>query len=71
MVGFVVLAIRPYAAPKMGAAPFTGITVAASVIFSVLLDQFGLIGFEQHAASWGRVVSPILRCAGVLLVSLT
>jgi len=50
LVGFVVLAVRPYAAPKLGAASFTGITVVASVVFSVLLDQYGLLGFEQHVA---------------------
>ena len=71
LVGFVVLAVRPYAAPKMGAAPFTGITVVASVVFSVLLDQYGLVGFEQQAASWGRIIGATLMCAGVLLVSLT
>jgi len=71
LVGFVVLAVRPYAAPKLGAASFTGITVVASVVFSVLLDQYGLLGFEQHAASWGRIVGAILMCAGVLLVTLT
>lgn len=55
----------------MGAASFTGLTVTASVVFSVLLDHYGLIGFEQHAAGWGRIVGAALMCAGVLLVSLT
>ena len=69
--GFVVLIARPYAAPKLGAAPFTGLTVTASVVFSVLLDQYGLLGFEQHTAGWGRIVGAALMCAGVALVSLT
>lgn len=71
LAGFFVLIARPYAASKLGAAPFTGLTVTASVIFSVLLDHYGLLGFQLHAASWGRVVGAALMCAGVLLVSLT
>lgn len=71
LAGFVVLIARPYAATKLGAAPFTGLTVTASVVVSVLLDQYGLLGFEQHAAGWGRIIGAALMCAGVLLVSRT
>lgn len=67
----ITLVVRPYAAPKLGAAPFTGITVAASVVFSVLLDQYGLLGFEQHAAGWGQIAGAVPMCIGVLLASLT
>jgi len=41
LAGFVVLTARPYAASKLGAAPFTGLTVTASVAFSLLLDHYG------------------------------
>lgn len=71
LAGFVVLIAWPYAAQRLGAASFTGLTVTASVMFSVLLDQYGLLGFEQHTAGWGRIVGAALMCAGVLLVSLT
>ncbi len=71
LAGFVVLIARPYAASKLGAAPFTGLTVTTSVAFSVLLDHYGLLGFQQHAAGWGRIVGAVLMGAGVLLVSLT
>lgn len=50
LAGFVVLIARPYAARPLGAAAFTGLTVTASVVLSVLLDHYGLLGFEQHAA---------------------
>jgi len=71
LAGFVVLIARPYAATKLGGAPFTGLAVTASVVFSVLLDHYGLLGFEQHAAGWGRIIGAALMCGGVLLVSLT
>lgn len=71
LAGFVVLIARPYAAPQLGAAVFTGLTVTASVVFSVLLDHYGLLGFEPHAAGWGRMIGAALMCAGVALVALT
>ena len=69
--GFVVLIARPYAAPRLGAATFTGLTVTTSVVLSVLLDHYGLVGFERHAAGWGRMLGTALMCAGIALVSLT
>lgn len=71
LAGFAVFIARPYAATALGAASFTGLTVTASVVFSVLLDHYGLLGFEQHGAGWGRIVGTALMCAGVALVSLT
>lgn len=71
LAGFVVLIARPYAAPKLGAASFTGLTVTASIVFSLLLDQYGLVGFQQHATDWSRLLGAALMCVGVLLVALT
>ncbi len=68
--GFVVLIARPYTAAALGASTFTGLTVTASVVFSVVLDHYGLLGFEQHAAGWVRILGAALMCGGVLPVSL-
>lgn len=56
-------------AQKLGSALFTGASLSASLVTSVLLDQFGLIGFKQHTASPGRLVGCGLLCAGVWLVA--
>ncbi len=56
-------------AQKLGSTLFTGASLSASLITSVLLDQFGLIGFKQHSASPGRLVGCGLLCAGVWLVA--
>lgn len=56
-------------AQRMGSALFTGITLTASVITSVLLDQFGLVGMKQHAASPARLVGCGLLVAGIWLVA--
>ena len=56
-------------AQKLGSTLFTGASLSASLLTSVLLDQFGLIGFKQHSASPGRLVGCGLLCAGVWLVA--
>jgi transporter family-2 protein len=56
-------------AQKMGSALFTGLTLTASVITSVLLDQFGLVGMKQHTASPARLVGCGLLVAGIWLVA--
>ena len=41
-------------AQKMGSGLFTGATVTASLITSIFLDHFGLLGFKQHPLSVAR-----------------
>jgi bacterial/archaeal transporter family-2 protein len=56
-------------AQKMGAGIFTGCSLTASLITSVLLDQFGLVGFRQHSASPARLAGCGLLIAGIWLVA--
>jgi transporter family-2 protein len=42
-------------APRLGAGELVGLVVAGQLIFSVLLDHFGWIGFAQHSASLPRL----------------
>ena len=56
-------------AQKLGSAMFTGLSVTAAILTSVLLDQFGWLGFRQHTASPARLVGCALLIAGVWLVS--
>ena len=55
-------------AQKMGSGTFTGITLTASLITSVLLDQFGLVGFKQHTASPMRLTGAGLLIAGIWMI---
>jgi transporter family-2 protein len=55
-------------APKLGA-----VTLAAAIVFgqtlaSVLVDQFGWIGFKEQHLSPGRLVGVLLVATGVVLV---
>ena len=56
-------------AQRLGAGMFTGLSLTASLICSVLLDQFGSIGFRQHTASPARLCGCALLIAGVWLIS--
>ena len=56
-------------AQKLGSAMFTGLSITASLLTSVLLDQFGWLGFRQHTASPARMLGCALLVAGVWLVS--
>ena len=56
-------------ARKLGSAAFTAMTITFSLVASVLLDHFGLIGFEVHRANSGRLVGCVLLIVGLLLVT--
>lgn len=58
-----------YTAEKLGGAVFMGLTVTAGIITSVLLDHFGLVGFEVREAGWGRIGGAALMIGGLLLVA--
>ena len=54
---------------KLGSGLFTGLSLTAGLVTSVLLDQFGLVGLRQHTASPLRLVGCGLLIAGVWLVA--
>ncbi len=56
-------------AQRLGSGTFTGISVTAALVSSVVLDQMGWIGFRQHTASPGRLLGCALMVAGVWMVS--
>ncbi len=56
-------------AQKLGSGVFTGLTLTASLVTSVVLDQFGLIGFTQRTISPARMVGCGLMIAGAWMIS--
>jgi transporter family-2 protein len=56
-------------AQKMGSGLFTGLTITASLVTSILLDQFGLMGFRQHSASPARFAGCALMIGGLWLIA--
>ena len=59
-----------YASPSIGAASFLGIIVPVGVGASIVLDNYGWVGFAVHPASLWRILGAVLMTAGVALVAL-
>jgi bacterial/archaeal transporter family-2 protein len=69
LLGSSVLASHLFVAHQIGAGPYMGITVTAAVVVSLVLDHFGLVGFEEHPANLWRIFGAGLMIAGVGLIA--
>jgi transporter family-2 protein len=69
LMGTIYLTGNILLAPRLGAGELVGLVVAGQLIFSVLLDHFGWIGFAQHSASLPRLTGCALMVAGVFLIA--
>ena len=56
-------------AQKMGSGVFTGLSLTASLLSSVVLDHFGLMGFKTHPVSPMRAVGSGLLVCGIWLIA--
>ena len=54
---------------KIGAGPFAGLTITANILMSLVVDQFGLFGIEQHSLNIGRILGGALMTAGIILIA--
>lgn len=57
-------------APKLGAVTLIGVILAGQAIASLLVDHYGMVGFDEHPATLGRVAGIALIALGVLVVRL-
>jgi transporter family-2 protein len=55
-------------APRLGAATLVALVVAGQALASLVVDQFGWVGFETKHVSVGRAVGMVLVGAGAALV---
>jgi transporter family-2 protein len=56
-------------AQRMGSGIFTGISVTSSLVMSLVLDNYGWIGFKVHPATWPRILGCCLMIAGLWVVA--
>jgi transporter family-2 protein len=56
-------------AQRMGSGVFTGLSLTAAVATSMLLDNYGLMGFKVHPASWPRLLGAGLMIVGLWLTA--
>lgn len=66
--GLTVLAVF-LTAGQTGAAVFSALTVTGGAICSLLLDQYGLVGFDAHPITWSRAAGAALLVGGTLLMA--
>ena len=56
-------------AGRAGAALFSALTVTGGAIFSLVLDHYGLVGFEPHPVNLSRIAGTVLLIGGTVLLS--
>lgn len=56
------------APPRLGMALTLGITVAAQLVFGLLMDHYGWLGMSISPVSWEKVLGILLIVGGVLLL---
>lgn len=56
-------------APRLGAGALVGLVVTGQLLFAVLCDHFGWLGFAQHSATVWRVVGCLFLIGGVALIA--
>ncbi|HEY9677771.1 MAG TPA: DMT family transporter [Drouetiella sp.] len=68
LCGIVFVLAGAVLAPKLGASSYTSAIIAGQILCSVLLDQFGILGFPKHSINVQRLLGIILLAAGVFLI---
>jgi transporter family-2 protein len=69
LLGTIYLTGNILLAPKLGAAALVGLVVSGQLLFAVLADHYGWLGFEQHSASLWRGLGCLLMIGGVTLIA--
>lgn len=58
-----------FVAAQVGSGVYIALTVTAAVVMSLVLDNYGLLGFEVHPAGWGRIAGALFMFAGLGLIA--
>lgn len=69
VMGAVYVLATVLVADKVGAAVFMGVTVTVAIVTSLVMDHFGLLGFEIHKAGLARIAGGVLMVAGIGLIA--
>ncbi len=54
---------------QVGAGPFTGLTITAALVTSLVIDHFGLFNMQVHAINVWRVAGALLMIGGITLIA--
>ncbi len=56
-------------AQRLGSGVFTGISLTASLLMSLVLDNYGWMGFKVHPVSWPRMLGGGFLTLGIWLIA--
>lgn len=68
LIGAVYVLAAIVLAPRLGAATLIAAVVAGQMVTSLVLDQYGLVGFPVHSLTLVRLLGAALVIAGVILI---
>jgi transporter family-2 protein len=68
LLGGVYVLLAIVLAPRLGAATLIAAVVAGQMLTSLLLDQYGLVGFPLHPITPARIAGALLVIGGVVLI---
>ena len=55
---------------RIGAGPFNGLLITANILFSLAIDNYGLLDMPVHALNLWRVLGGVLMIAGIALIAI-
>ena len=68
LIGTYMVTVSLIIAPGLGATRWIALVVAGQIGVSLLLDNYGLIGYAQQSFNWTRLLGAALIVLGVILV---
>ena len=68
LLGTYMVTVSLLVAPRLGATRWLVLVLAGQITLSLVLDHFGLIGYQQHSLSWQRLTGVVLLLLGLAIV---
>lgn len=68
LLGAYVVTLIILLAPRLGATMLIALIIAGQMITALILDHYGLLGFQLHPVRWERLVGVFLLLCGAVLI---
>ena len=68
ILGAVYVTTALVAVRELGAGGVTAATIAGQLTLSLVIDQLGILGVDERAITWDRVLGVLLLAVGTLLI---
>ena len=68
VLGAVYVTTALVAVRELGAGGVTAATIAGQLTLSLVIDELGVLGVDEHAITWDRMLGVLLLALGTLLI---